>query len=97
MGGWAVAQSTIFGTTITLSKLRSLGYSSMLDHYLKHNLKFNEPPSTAYPALDAGRHMCLVPMLKLQSKHVRPAYGETGTQWRSFDQQPSTRLGTVIL
>ena len=35
MGGWAVAQSPILGTTITLSRLRRKGYSSMLDHYLK--------------------------------------------------------------
>ena len=35
MGGWAVAQSPILGTTITLSRLRRKGYSSMLNHYLK--------------------------------------------------------------
>jgi hypothetical protein len=35
MGGWAVAQSPILGTTITLSRLKRKGYSSMLDHYLK--------------------------------------------------------------
>lgn len=35
MGGWAVAQSPILGTTITLSRLRRKGYSSMRDHYLK--------------------------------------------------------------
>ena len=32
MGGWAVAQSPILGTTITLSRLRRKGYSSMLDY-----------------------------------------------------------------
>ncbi len=35
MGGWAVAQSPILGTTITLSRLRRRGYQSMLDYYLK--------------------------------------------------------------
>jgi RNA-directed DNA polymerase len=35
MGGWAVAQSPILGTTITLSRLRRKGYSSMLDYYLQ--------------------------------------------------------------
>jgi RNA-directed DNA polymerase len=34
MGGWAVAQSPILGTTITLSRLRRRGYASMLDYYL---------------------------------------------------------------
>ncbi len=35
MGGWAVAQSPILGTTITLSRLRRKGYMSMVDYYLK--------------------------------------------------------------
>lgn len=35
MGGWAVAQSPILGTTITLSRLRRRGYESMLFYYLK--------------------------------------------------------------
>jgi group II intron reverse transcriptase/maturase len=35
MGGWAVAQSPILRTTITLSRLRRRGYESMLDHYSK--------------------------------------------------------------
>ncbi len=34
-GGWAVAQSPILGTTITLAKLRRKGYESMLDYYSK--------------------------------------------------------------
>ena len=34
-GGWAVAQSPIMGTTITLSRLRKKGYESMLSYYLK--------------------------------------------------------------
>ena len=35
MGGWAVAQSPILNTTITLSRLRRKGYESMLSYYLK--------------------------------------------------------------
>ena len=35
-GGWAVAQSPILGTTVTLSRLRRKGYLSMLSHYKKY-------------------------------------------------------------
>lgn len=35
MGGWAVAQSPILVTTITLSRLRRKGYESIMDYYLK--------------------------------------------------------------
>jgi len=35
MGGWAVAQSPILGTTITLSRLRRKGYEAMLLYYHK--------------------------------------------------------------
>jgi len=35
MGGWAIAQSPILGTTITLSRLRKRGYISMVDYYYK--------------------------------------------------------------
>jgi hypothetical protein len=35
MGGWAVTQSPILVTTITLSRLRRKGYLSMLDYYSK--------------------------------------------------------------
>ena len=34
-GGWAVAQSPILTTTITLSRLRRKGYESMLSYYQK--------------------------------------------------------------
>jgi len=33
MGGWAIAQSPILGTTITLDRLKKRGYESMLDIY----------------------------------------------------------------
>lgn len=35
MGGWAVAQSPILRTTITVARLRRKGYEPMLDYYLK--------------------------------------------------------------
>jgi len=47
MGGWAVAQSPIMITTITLERLRKRGYESMLDHYLTVAPQLNEP---LYPA-----------------------------------------------
>jgi RNA-directed DNA polymerase len=34
-GGWAIAQSPIMTTTITLERLAKRGYESMLDYYLK--------------------------------------------------------------
>lgn len=43
MGGWAIAQSPILGTTITLDRLRMRGYFSMLDLYLKTSPQLNEP------------------------------------------------------
>ena len=42
-GGWAVAQSPILITTITLERLQKKGYESMLDYYLKVNPTLNEP------------------------------------------------------
>ena len=42
MGGWAVAQSPILGTTITLKRLVQKGYESMLDYYERVSL-LNEP------------------------------------------------------
>jgi len=39
MGGWAVAQSPILGTTITVSRLKRRGYESMLDYYRKFQLE----------------------------------------------------------
>ena len=43
MGGWAVAQSPILVTTITLERLRKRGYQSMLDYYFKVAPALNEP------------------------------------------------------
>ncbi len=42
-GGWAVAQSPILTTTITVSRLVKRGYESMLDYYSKVSPELNEP------------------------------------------------------
>lgn len=46
MGGWAIAQSPILGTTITLERLRKRGYEAMLSYYEKVTPHLNEPPYT---------------------------------------------------
>lgn len=38
MGSWAVAQSPMLGTTITIARLRKKGYRTMLEYY--HSVKF---------------------------------------------------------
>lgn len=43
MGGWAVAQSPILVTTITLERLRKRGYEALLTHYEKVAPHLNEP------------------------------------------------------
>jgi RNA-directed DNA polymerase len=43
MGGWAIAQSPILGTTITLERLRKRGYKAMLTYYEKVAPHLNEP------------------------------------------------------
>lgn len=45
-GGWAIAQSPILGTTITLKRLKQRGYKAMLDIYIMLNPSFYEPPCT---------------------------------------------------
>ena len=43
MGGWAIAQSPILGTTITLKRLCKKGYESLLTYYEKVAPHLNEP------------------------------------------------------
>ena len=43
MGGWAVAQSPIMVTTITLERLRKRGYESLLTYYEQVSPQLNEP------------------------------------------------------
>lgn len=45
-GGWAIAQSPILGTTITLKRLKMRGYQSLTEVYIQLNPSFCEPPST---------------------------------------------------
>ena len=42
-GRWAIAQSPILLTTITLERLQKRGYESMLDYYCKVAPHYNEP------------------------------------------------------
>jgi len=35
MGGWAIAQSPILGTTITIARLQKRGYLQMINYYNK--------------------------------------------------------------
>jgi group II intron reverse transcriptase/maturase len=43
MGGWAIAQSPILGTTIILERLKMRGYISLLEIYKKISPQLNEP------------------------------------------------------
>jgi group II intron reverse transcriptase/maturase len=46
MGGWAVAQSPILNSTITLKRLKQRGYRAMLELYMELNPSVCEPPYT---------------------------------------------------
>ena len=43
MGGWAIAQSPILGTTITIERLKERGYVPMLEIYKLISPQLNEP------------------------------------------------------
>ncbi|HNF41952.1 MAG TPA: group II intron reverse transcriptase/maturase, partial [Bacteroidia bacterium] len=45
-GGWAIAQSPILGSTITLKRLKQRGYESLLEVYTTLNPSICEPLST---------------------------------------------------
>ena len=45
-GGWAIAQSPILSTTITLQRLKKRGYQSLTDVYIELNPWLREPPYT---------------------------------------------------
>ena len=49
LGGWAIAQSPILGTTITIDKLKKRGYVSLLEIYKKISPQLNEPLYTRPP------------------------------------------------
>jgi len=46
MGGWAIAQSPILVTTITIERLKKRGYIPMLDIYTITSPRLTEPPCT---------------------------------------------------
>ena len=43
MGGWAIAQSPILGTTITVDRLKKRGYVSLLEIFVLTSPQLNEP------------------------------------------------------
>jgi len=44
MGGWAIAQSPILNTTITIARLTQRGYESLLTHYYKVSPHYQSSP-----------------------------------------------------
>ena len=48
-GEWAIPQSPILGTTITLKRLKKRGYLSLTELYIQFNPSLCEPPSAACP------------------------------------------------
>jgi group II intron reverse transcriptase/maturase len=52
MGGWAIAQSPILGTTITIDRLKKRGYVSLLEIYMKIGLpSINGVGSLRFPTI----------------------------------------------
>jgi len=49
MGGWAIAQSPILGTTITLDRLVKRGYTAMLTIYNQVSPLHNKDCYTLFP------------------------------------------------
>jgi hypothetical protein len=47
-GGWAIAQSPILNTTITIAKLTQRGYESLLTHYYKVSPHYQSSPLFGY-------------------------------------------------
>lgn len=43
-GGWAIAQSPVLGTTITVERLVKRGYEALLTHYFKVSPKYQSSP-----------------------------------------------------
>ena len=44
MGGWAIAQSPILGTTITIERLVKRGYEALTTWYIKVAPKYKSSP-----------------------------------------------------
>ncbi len=54
MGGWAIAQSPILGTTLTVNRLCKRGYEALLTYYEKVAPHLNEPLYTRPPRTVVG-------------------------------------------
>jgi len=48
MGGWAIAQSPILGTTVTIERLVKRGYEALVTWYLKVAPKYKSSPLFGY-------------------------------------------------
>ncbi len=59
-GGWAVAQSPILGTTITLERLRKRGYLALLTYYVKVAPHLNEPSRRWRDGVRGSPRQCLL-------------------------------------
>ncbi len=68
MGGWAIAQSPILGTTITLERLRKRGYEALLTYYEEVAPHLNEPLYTCL------RFKCPVDILIEREERSSPTY-----------------------
>ncbi len=91
MGGWAVAQSPIMVTTITLKRLIQRGYESLLSYYESISPQLNEPLYTrpAWPALRNEGYSGHA-YARLRQINVR------GEPHQLILVGPSTRLAVVI-
>jgi len=85
MGGWAVAQSPIMVTTITLKRLIQRGYESLLDYYERVSPQLNEPLYTRPPDSYRDTVVCLHRISA--DRNVR------GAPHQLILVGPSTRLG----
>jgi len=101
MGGWAVAQSPILGTTITLERLARRGYESMLSYHEKVSPQLNSLPDDRREPLYTRP---VAPMLKLRRKHtcsghayakLRQINVRGAPHRRKNPVRPSTRLVAV--
>ena len=86
MGGWAIAQSPIRGTTTTIDRLERRGYVSLLEIYKKISPQLNEPLYT-----------CLRVAASAKAGETRTYSGVRGALRQLILAEPSTRLVPVYL
>jgi RNA-directed DNA polymerase len=78
-GGWAVAQSPILGTTITLDRLKKRGYVSMLELYQRIAPHLNEPLYTRPAWFMLSLSKCTVVLRQAQQNCER--FSPSATCW----------------